>query len=125
MEVEWNVVLSEVITAVLKIVIPVVVALILKWATELWLKIKGEHPDLASLLGYAVSLAVDAAEQIFGEGKGAEKKQYAIEVVKKYLAEFGLTVDVDVIADAIEQNVYRMNYYRRIEAEAEAKKKAE
>ena len=125
MEVEWNVVVSEIITAVLKIVIPVVVALILKWATEIWLKVKGEHPDLAQILGYAVSIAVDAAEQIFGDGKGAEKKQYAIEAVKKYLAEFGLSVDVDVIADAIEQSVFRMNYFRRIEEKADTKKKAE
>ena len=128
MEVEWNVVLSEIITAVLKIVIPVVVALILKWATELWLKVKGEHPDLAELLGYAVQLAVESAEQIFGKGNGAEKKQYAIEVVKKYLAEFGLSVDVDVIADAIEHTVYRMNYYKRERIEARndtAEQKAE
>ena len=114
--VDWNVITGQVITAVLKIVLPVLVALILKWGAEIWIKIKGEHPDLAEILSYAVNIAVEAAEQIFGEGKGAEKKQYAIEVVKKYLAEFGLTVDVDVIADAIEQNVYRMNYYIRIEA---------
>lgn len=118
MEVDWNAITGQIITTVLKIIAPVCVALVLKWAGELWLKIKGEHPDLAELLGYAVQLAVESAEQIFGKGNGAEKKQYAIEVVKKYLAEFGLSVDVDVIADAIEHTVYRMNYYKRERIEA-------
>ena len=114
MEVDWNAITGQIITAVLKIVLPVCVMLILKWAGELWVKIKGENPDLAEILAYAVELAVQASEQIFGDGKGAEKKQYAIEVVKKYLAQFGLAVDVDVIADAIEKEVYELNYPKRM-----------
>ena len=126
MEVDWSAIVGQIITAVLKIVVPVLVALVLKWATEIWLKIKGESPDLAELLSYAVSIACEAAEQIIrGDGKGEEKKQYAIEAVKKYLAEFGLDIDVDVIADAIEQKVYHMNYYKRLDEEKDRCQKAE
>ena len=114
MEVDWNAITGQVITAVLKIVIPVCVALVLKWAGEIWLKIKGENPDLADVLSYAVELAVEAAEQIFGPGKGEEKKQYAIQAAEKYLAEFGLVIDLDVIADAIEHEVYEMNKYSKL-----------
>ena len=114
MEVDWNVITGQVITAVLKIVIPFFVLLVLKWASELWLKIKGAHPQLADILSYAAEMAVEAAEQILGPGKGAEKKEYAIQAAKKYLAELGLDIDVDVIADAIEQEVYQMNKLKNL-----------
>ena len=112
MEVDWNAIAGQVITAVLKILIPVFVALVLKWAGELWLKIKGEAPELAEVLSFAAELAVEAAEQIFGAGKGEEKKEYAIRAVEKYLAELGLVIDVEVIADAIEREVFELNNYR-------------
>lgn len=109
MEIEWNVITSQVITAVLKVIIPVAVALVLKWAGELWLKIKGENPELADVLSYAAELAVEASEQIFGAGQGEQKKQYAIKAIQNVLAEYGLVIDVEVIADAIEREVYEMN----------------
>ena len=114
MEVDWNAISGEAITAVLKVIIPVCVALVLKWAAELWIKIKGENPDLADVLAYAVEIAVEAAEQIFGPGKGEEKKQYAIQAAEKYLKELGLVIDLDVIADAIEHEVYEMNKYSKL-----------
>lgn len=114
MEVDWNVITGQVITAVLKIVIPVCVALVLKWAAEVWIKIKGEHPQFADILSYAANLAVESAEMILGPGRGAEKKEYAIQAAKKCLAELGLDIDVDVIADAIEQEVFEMNKYRNL-----------
>lgn len=109
MEIEWNVITGQVITAVLKVIIPVAVALVLKWAGELWLKIKGENPELADVLSYAAELAVEASEQIFGAGQGEQKKEYAIKAIQNILAEYGLVIDVEVIADAIEREVYEMN----------------
>lgn len=109
MEIEWNVITSQVITAVLKVIIPVAVALVLKWAGELWLKIKGENPELADVLSYAAELAVEASEQIFGSGQGEQKKEYAIKAIQNVLSEYGLVIDVEVIADAIEREVYEMN----------------
>ena len=111
--VDWNVVLGELITQGLRILLPVGIALILKWATELWLKVKEQKPEIAELLQYAVAVATRAAEQEFGGKHGEEKKQYAIEFVQKYLAENGVKVDVSVIASAIESAVYGMNLWKR------------
>lgn len=105
--VDWSVIVGDVITQVLRVIIPVLVALVLKWAVEVWAKVKTEKPDLAAVLDYAVDLAVHAAEQIFGEGAGEQKKAYAIEAVERFLAERGVFIDVDVIADAIEAEVYK------------------
>ena len=40
MEIDWNAISGELATAILKVVLPVCVALILKWGAELWLKVK-------------------------------------------------------------------------------------
>jgi Phage holin protein (Holin_LLH). len=107
MEVDWNVVTGEIITAVLKILIPVCVALVLKWAGEFWTKLKEQKPDLAEVLSFAARTAVYAAEQLFpGKGQGEEKKAYAIEAVERYLYERGFAIDVHVIEDAIEATVF-------------------
>lgn len=106
MEINWNIITGELVTAALKILLPVYVSLILKWAMELWLKIKESRPDLAEILTYAARTAVFAAEQVLGGGHGDEKKQYAIEFMQNYLAERGLSVNVDVIISAIESAVW-------------------
>lgn len=52
-----------------------------------------------------VSIGVYAAEQVFkGTGLGAKKKEYVI----KFLAEHGVTMDVDTIEKAIEAEVFEM-----------------
>ena len=104
--VDWNAIIGEIVTQVLRILLPVVCALIFKWAAELWLKFKAERPDIAQILRIAVEIAVQAAEQIFGNGEGEKKKEYAIAAVEQYLAENGLSLDVSVIADAIEAEVF-------------------
>ena len=111
MEIDWKVVLGECTTQVLKIVLPFLVALILKWGAELWLKIQKEQPELSKVLSYAAFMAVSAAEQIFGSGHGEEKKEYAIQVAQEYLKERNISVNVEVIANAIESAVFNtLNY---------------
>lgn len=107
MEVDWNVVIGEMMTQILRVIIPVCVALVLKWAVELYHKIKADKPEWVPVLEYAAEVAVLAAEQIFGQGKGDEKKQYAIRTIENILGEYGLVVDVDVICDAIEAEVQK------------------
>lgn len=107
MEVDWNVVFGEMMTQVLRVIIPVCVALVLKWAVELYHRIKTEQPDWVPVLEYAAEVAVLAAEQIFGKGQGGEKKQYAIDTVTEILKEHGVYVNVGVIDDAIEAEVQR------------------
>lgn len=122
MEVDWNVVTGEIITAVLKILIPVCVALVLKWAGEFWTKLKEQKPDLAEVLSFAARTAVYAAEQLFpGKGQGEEKKAYAIEAVERYLYEKGFAVDVHVIEDAIEATVFSaLNSWKSLKLQAQA-----
>lgn len=107
MEVDWNTVAGEIMTQILKIVLPLFVALIIKWAVELYHKIKTEQPDWTPILEYAAEMAVLAAEQIFGDGQGAEKKKYAIETIQQLLAEKGIQLNLSVIEDAIEAEVYK------------------
>ena len=107
MEVDWNVIIGEIMTQILKVVIPLFVAMIIKWAVELYHKIKTEQPEWLPVLEYAAELAVLAAEQIYGDGHGDEKKQYAIQTIQNILAEHGLKLDLTVIDDAIEAEVYK------------------
>ena len=121
MDVNWNIVAGEVMTQVLRVVVPVFIALIIKWAVELWQKLKTEQPDWVPVLDYAAQLAVLAAEQIFGDGHGSEKKQYAIEAIERILADHGLCLDLSTIEDAIEAEVYKWLHHDEDEAEATAK----
>lgn len=105
--VDWNEVIGQCLTQILRILLPLGVALIIKWAVELYHKIKSEQPEVAPILEYAAELAVLAAEQIFGSGKGDQKKQYAVETIQRILAENGLKLDLSVIEDAIEAEVYK------------------
>ena len=107
MEVDWTLVIGDIMTQVLRIVLPLFVALIIKWAVELYHKIKTEQPEWTPVLEYAAEMAVLAAEQIYGAGQGNKKKQYAIDTVSRLFASYGLKIDAYVIADAIEAEVYK------------------
>ena len=123
--VDWKIVFGDLLTQVLRILLPVGIALILKWAGELWLKVKAQKPEVAELLNYAVSIAVQAAEQEYGGKHGEEKKAYAISFVKKFLYENGIQIDVDVIASAIEASVFNMNAYSLPFKAAQAEEKTD
>ena len=109
MEVDWNVILGELMTQVLRVVIPVLVALVAKWAIQVYEEIKANQPDFALVLQTAVNQAVIAAEQMLQTEDGQKKKEYAIASVQDYLAQNGLPVDVGVIEDAIEATVYTLH----------------
>lgn len=109
MEVDWNVILGELMTQVLRVVIPVLVALIAKWAIQVYELIKENQPDFALVLQTAVNQAVIAAEQMMQTEEGQKKKEYAIASVQDYLAQKGMIVDVGVIEDAIEATVYSLH----------------
>lgn len=105
--VDWGAVIGECLTQVLRILLPLSIAVIIKWAVELYQRVKTDHADWAPVLSYAAELAVLAAEQIFGAGRGSEKKRYAIETIQRMLAENGMQLDIQVIEDAIEAEVYK------------------
>ena len=103
MEIVWSDVIGELITAILKIIVPVLVALVLKWACDLWVKIKESHPDVAYFLEMAAQIGFSAAEEYFRNDKvsGEQKLEYAIKHAEKYLLENGVKVDLGVVKDAI------------------------
>ena len=107
--VDWNVLLGELMTQILRVLIPVLVALIAKWAVQLYEEIKKNQPDLGLVLQTAVNQAVIAAEQMMQTEDGNAKKEYAIASVQDYLAQKGLVIDVSVIEDAIEATVYSLH----------------
>ena len=105
--IDWNQIIGKCLTQVLCILLPLAIALIIKWAVELYHRIRQDHAEWAPMLEYAAETAVLAAEQLFGTGQGKEKKQYAIETIRRILAENGIELDVAVISDAIEAEVYK------------------
>lgn len=109
MVVDWNVIIGEAITQFLRVLVPVCVALIAKWAIQLYQQIKKDQPDFAQVLQTAVNQAVIAAEQMMGTEEGQKKKEYAIASVQDFLAQKGLIIDVGVIEDAIEATVYTLH----------------
>lgn len=120
--VDWSSIIGECLTQLLRILLPLAIALIIKWAIELYHRVKSDHQEWEPVLEYAAETAVLAAEQIFGDGNGKEKKKYAIQVIENMLAEHGLKIDLAVIEDAIEAEVYkwlRHDIERQIEQPAE------
>lgn len=115
--IDWSVIIGEIMTQILRVLIPLFVAMIIKWAVELYHRIKSEQPEWLPVLEYAAELAVLAAEQLFGDGHGDEKKQYAIQTIQNILAEHGLKLDLTVIEDAIEAEVYKWLHHEEPEAE--------
>ena len=105
--VDWSSIIGECLTQLLRILLPLAIALIIKWAVELYHRVKSDHQEWEPVLEYAAETAVLAAEQIFGDGNGKEKKKYAIQVIENMLAEHGLKIDLAVIEDAIEAEVYK------------------
>ena len=109
MEVNWSIILGELMTQLLRVIIPVCVALVAKWAIQLYQEIKKNQPDFAQVLQTAVNIAVMSAEQMMQTEDGQKKKEYAIEAVQDYLAQKGMAIDVSVIEDAIEATVYSLH----------------
>lgn len=107
--IDWNMVIGETVTQVLRVLIPVMIALILKWAIQLYEQIKKNRPDFALILQTAVNQAVISVEQTMQTEEGQRKKEAAIESASAYLAAKGCPVDVKVIEDAIEATVYSLH----------------
>ena len=107
--IEWHVILGDLMTQFLRVLIPVLVALVAKWAIQLYEEIKQNQPDFAQVLQTAVNIAVMSAEQMMQTEEGQQKKQYAIASVQDYLAQKGMVIDVSVIEDAIDATVYSLH----------------
>lgn len=108
--------LSKIVQAVMEATLPILVSALVAWliskTCEIGKKLRDSNPELGEILTNIARAAVNAAEQsIIGTGKGKEKKEYAKNVIKKYLAAKGLTVDLDIIDAMIESQVREMNFF--------------
>lgn len=113
MEVDWNALVGEAVTQLLKIFVPVLVVLVLKWLVEIWKKVREQNPQLAEMIAYAARLGYAAAEDYFRNTRnatGEEKMDYAIYRAQKYLEGVGQYIDDEVLKDSITE--YGVENYR-------------
>ena len=103
---------NKILQIILETALPILVASGAGWMVgkciEIFKKVRDKNPELYEILVVVSRKAVEAAEQIFGGGKGEEKKKYAITIIEKYLAAKGIHLDVDVIIAYIESAVKDM-----------------
>ena len=99
MEIEWNVVIGQAITSLLKVFVPVFAALIFKWAGDLWVKIKTTSPRADWLLETAAEIGYNVAEEFFRGKTGVsdQKLDYACEVAQNYLKDV-TNVSIDLVS---------------------------
>ena len=106
---------SKMLQSVLEIALPMLVASAAGWmigkCIEIFKKVKDKNPELYEILVVISRKAVEAAEQIFGGGKGAEKKEYAKNIINKYLAAKGIVLDIDIIEAYIESAVKELKWH--------------
>jgi len=58
------------------------------------------------IVDFVVAQGVRAAEQLYREGGGKEKKAYAYSVIERELASRGLKLDIDILDAKIEAAVF-------------------
>lgn len=107
--------ISKILQAVLEAALPVLAASLAAWllakTAEIFRKLKEKNPDVYASLYNIANVAVHSAEQLIGSKKGREKKEYAKNIIEKYLDSRGIHLDLDLIEAAIESAVYNMNSY--------------
>lgn len=103
MEINWNLVIGETVTQLMKIFIPLLIALIVHWIGDFFARLKESNPDLATALALAAQIGYSSAEEHFRNhpDSGNDKLEYAVSRAEEYLSELGLTVDLHVVRDAI------------------------
>jgi hypothetical protein len=79
-------------------------------AAYIYGKIKQQRAQMSDqeryLADFIVGQAARAAEQLYKDGKGAEKKAYALAAAEKALAKYGVTLDLDIVEAKLEAAVY-------------------
>jgi hypothetical protein len=79
------------------------------FARKQWSLFKATQPTLADQLSFYAKIAVEAAEQAGLAKIVTDKKEYAIDIVIRWLDANGLNgVDVELIAAEIERQVREM-----------------
>ena len=108
---DWNALLETVLKVIISAAVPVLLGLLFKWIGLQKARLDDLlDENIRDIINEAVRIAVMAAEQsgladLIGEQyKG--KKEFALDVAEKYLAQYGITLDLDVLANLIEAEVW-------------------
>ena len=102
---------TQIIIGVIFVLVGIYVAFIRPWLRS---KLT---PEQLNLLRQFSQVAVTAAEQILTITTGKDKKAYAMDLVKQFLAKYNLTFDEEIVSAAIEERVYEMNKEKKIKNE--------
>lgn len=110
--IDWGKIIQTVLEAVLALALPVVVGYVATWLRAQRAALLAKLSDRErEILLQAVEIAVRAAEQSGLAGYISDvaesKKRFALEAAERYLANFGLVMDLDVLSDMIESEVRR------------------
>ena len=101
-----NAKLSEVLYQLLIVVLIPLAGFAARWLAKKWEVERANLNDKNKwLLDEVVKVAVYAAEQVYSDGKGAEKKAYALSVAETWLAQYHINIDLHALEAAIEAEV--------------------
>jgi len=99
--------ISELILQILVLTLPYFAAIAAAWVKA---KYETARAQLDSSQRYGldlvVSYAVDAAEQVYKDGNGEDKKKYVLGVAENYIAKSGIKIDLDDLEAQIEAAVF-------------------
>jgi len=106
----WSEILSKTIQQILLVISPVLAASATAFLINLAKRVRAEAEQAAGeewlwLLDEGARIAVRAAEQLGLAGLIRDKKEYAMNFVRNFLASHGIDVDLDIISAAIEAAV--------------------
>lgn len=101
---------QELLKQLLPWLVSLIVAALIKFATDTWLKFKAARPDKAATLERVAVMAVYAAEQAKINKLTEDKLTWAMEWAESFLKrEYNLTLDLKDIMAAIEAEVGKRN----------------
>lgn len=113
MEVDWNVLIGEAVTQLIRIFVPVAVVLCFRWVVQIWKQIKEKHPEIAELIAYAARVGYAAAEEEYRNypaAAGGDKMAFALYRAEDYLKACGVKISDEVMRDAIHE--YGVDNYK-------------
>jgi hypothetical protein len=108
---EWNDFFSLFVQGLLTLIVPTIAAAGLRWlwlqGSKAWEQFRQSQPDVCLQIEWAANMAIKAAEQAGAANLIDDKKAYALDIAERWLAAKGLKVDLDLVAGAIEAEVYK------------------
>jgi hypothetical protein len=97
--------ISPALQVLLEAVLVALAVMLTAWVKARYGEVRAQmHTEHQYILDLVVSTAVRAAEQVYDDG--AEKRNYAMGIAAKQLNQYGVRVDFELLAAAVEAAVY-------------------